>query len=164
MTTPHPGRARGASCGHPCPTETLLDTAGFDGFERRTLTVMRQIFARPAGADAAVAADRLFGTAQGPVLLVAITAMVQAMALSRSEPFHYSNPACPGCARVLTRHEALLLRVLHLVRRGRTGPAMVAALMLCNSRPVAHLLDAAGDLAALASGDGQGLAGTAAAG
>lgn len=165
MATPTPGSARGATCGTPGPTETLLDAAGFDGFERHTLDVMRLIFAdqsgtRPRhGAGPADVADRLFGADHGPVLLVAITALVQTMAIARSEPFRYSNPYCAGCARVLTRHEALLLRVLHLVRRGRTGAATIEALMLCDSRPVAALLEAADDLAALAICNERGLAG-----
>lgn len=170
MATPHPGPTRSTTCGTPGPTETLLDTAGFDRAETRVLDVMRLIFAdqsgaRPRhGASAADVADRLFGAAHGPVLLVAITALVQTMAIARSEPFRYSNPYCAGCARVLTRHEAALLRVLHLVRRGRTGAATVEAVMLCDSRPVAALLEAAGDLAAMIPGDGQGLAAIAPAG
>lgn len=145
-------------CGTPGPAETRLAEAGLDGFEIRVLDIARLICAgqsgnRPRhGAGAAEVAGRLFG-AQGPVLLVAVTAFVQTMAVSRSEQFRYSNPYCAGCARVLTRHETALMRVLHHVRRGRTGLATVEALMICDSRPVAALLEAAADLAALAPAD-----------
>ncbi len=156
MATPRTGSPRSTSCGTPGPQETRLAEAGFDGFETGVLDVVRLICAAESGspprhgAAPADVAERLFGKAQGPVLLVGITAFLQAMALSRSEPFRYSNPYCTGCARVLTRHEAALVQVLHHIRRERPGRAIVEALLICDTRPVAALLEAAGDLAQLA--------------
>lgn len=150
-----PGASSRHGCGQPGHGEELLETAGFDRFEIQALDVMRLIFAaqsdqRPRhGATPEQVAKASFGAESGPVLLVALTAFIQTMALSRAERFRYSNPYCVGCARILTRHEAGLLRILHHLRRGRGGPAMVQALMLCEARPVAALLEAAEDLAQL---------------
>lgn len=151
-----PGTSSRHGCGLPGKEEELLEDSEFDHFEIQALDVMRLIFAAQSGncprhgATPEQVARMMFGADHGPVLLVAITAFVQTMALSRAERFRYSNPYCAGCARVLTRHEARLLRILHHLRRGRSGGAMIQALMLCEARPVAALLEAAEDLANLA--------------
>lgn len=142
-------------CGHPGPRERLLAEAGFDEFEIRALELMRLAFAAmgrrqpryaPRIADVA---HTLFGCHRGSVILAGLTAFVQAMALSRSDPFRYSSPFCAGCAGVLTENEHHLLSILHHARRGSTGRAMTHALFLCDARPVGPLLDAAADLASL---------------
>lgn len=143
-------------CGLPGLQEELLAGTGLDRFELQALDVLRLIFAaesgnRPRhGATADGVAAALFGPEQGAVLLVALCAFIHTMAAARSERFRYSNPYCAGCARVLTRHEAGLMRILHHLRRARPGAAMVEALLLCEARPVGPLLEAAADLVALA--------------
>ncbi len=143
-------------CGLPGPQEEMLAGAGLDRFELQALDVLRLLFAaqsgnRPRhGATADGVAVALFGPEEGPVLLVALSAFIHTMAISRSERFRYSNPYCAGCARVLTRHEAGLMRILHHLRRARSGAAMIEALLLCEAQPVTPLLAAAGDLVVLA--------------
>lgn len=142
-------------CGSPGPREEWLQAAGLDPVEMRALELIRLILAEMAGPlpryapDLAQLARAQFGVPRGAAILAALTALVQAMSVSRRDAFHYSNPFCPGCCQVLTQGEAHLLRLLQHSRHGRRGRAMAHALMLCEARPVALLLEAAADLAAL---------------
>lgn len=142
-------------CGHPGPREELVETAGLDRFERAALEVIRLILSDMAGhrpryaPDTAQLAQARFGWQRGGAILAGLTAFAQTMSLSRRDTFHYSNPYCPGCCQVLTQGEGHLLRLLHHMRRGQRGRAMAHALILCEARPVAALLDAASDLASL---------------
>lgn len=152
-----PDRAtRSHVCGLPGPQEEMLAAAGLDRFELQSLDLLRLLFAaesgnRPRhGATADGVAVALFGATEGPVLLLALSTFIHTMARGRTERFRYSNPYCAGCARVLTRHEAGLMRILHHLRRARPGAAMIEALLLCEAQPVAPLLEVAADLAALA--------------
>ncbi len=142
-------------CGQPGPREELLAESGFDLFERQALDLMRLIFADMSGGQPRHArapsevAQALFGPIRGDALFLGLSALVRTMAMARAEPFRYSNPYCDGCARVLTRDERNLLAVLHHVRRSARGAATAHAIMLCEARPVAGLLDVAADLARL---------------
>ena len=153
--TPPPRLGQTHGGGTPGPRESLLSHSGFDRFETRALDVMRLIFAAESGAcprhgaSAQAVAASAFGHDMGPVLLVALSGFIHAMASSRRERFRYSNPYCAGCTRVITRDEAGLLRILHHLRRGHRGHAMIEALMLCEARPVETMMEAAADLAAL---------------
>ncbi len=145
MTHPDP-RQRDAQG---CRKGKHLSDCGFDEVERRALTLMRHLFVgvaqnRPPGAPEAVMLARtLLGPANGDQAMAALLAFVQTMALSRGEPFRYANPFCPGCAARITADEERLVRVLHHVRRGQEGQAMIHALMLCEAGPIGPLIEAA---------------------
>lgn len=145
-------------CGQPGPQEELLAESGFDLFERQALDLMRLIFADMAGGRPRHArtpfevAQALFGPVRGAALFQGLSALVRTMAMARAEPFRYANPYCDGCARLLTRDERNLLAVLHHIRRSARGAATAHAIMLCEARPVAGLLDIAADLASLVPG------------
>lgn len=143
-------------CGTPGPSESLLSDAVFDLFERECLDVMRLVFAQmaqnlpPLVMEPQDAARVQFGPIRGDRICAAVVQMVHVMAISRSDGFRYSNPFCAGCAAVLTQPEHLLLHVLHHTRRAQPGQAIAHAVMLCDSRPVGPLIDAAAELARLA--------------
>lgn len=141
-----------------CPgiTECLLSEAPFDQFESDTLAVIRQCCAAmspecpPGQGDVFGTAARVFPRDKQMFLATALVGFVQTMALGRSDKFTYSNPACPGCAVVLTETERHLLSVLHHVRRGEMGRAVTYAAMLCDQSPAEPLIAAAVDVARLA--------------
>lgn len=147
MSQPDPRTDR--ACGMPGVHEEYLERSGLDRFEQDALEVMRLVFARMSGSRPRHAAGpedvaiRLFGPQEGPALMAALSGLVDAMAISRSDRFRYSNPYCDGCARILTRNEANLMGVLHHARRERPGKAMAHALMLCDARPVGPMIAAA---------------------
>lgn len=150
------GLSRQTTCGIPGPREERLQDSGLDTFEINALEVMRLIFARMSGntprytPEVEAVAETLFGRPHSALVVAGLTAFVQVMAMSRTQRFHYSNPFCAGCATIMTQNEGHLMRVLHHVRRGQSGRAMTHALLLCEARPVAGLLEAAHDIAALA--------------
>ncbi|ULB12423.1 hypothetical protein ORIO_21805 (plasmid) [Cereibacter azotoformans] len=148
MTHPDP-RPRDAQG---CRKGRLLSDCDFDDVERHTLTLMRHLLVamvqnRPQDApDVAMLALGRLGPVNGDRALAALMGFVQTMALGRRDPFHYANPFCPGCAARITPDEERLLRVLHHVRRGQEGRAIVHALMLCDAQPVGPLIEAAHDV------------------
>lgn len=132
-----------------CTTGKPVADCGFDPFERQSLVLMRHIFTAMARSRHARSEDLvpftqgLFGTASGDRIFVALLCFVRTMSLSRSETFRYSNPLCPGCAIRITPEEEHLMRILHHVRAGREGRAMIHALMICDREPIGPLIEAA---------------------
>lgn len=139
--------------------EVLLARAGFDPAEHAVLTVARlffQSFAIPQGhawISAFARAGALFppGTtrAGGPEIAVATLAAVQAMRAARKSAFRFSNPDCPGCARILGAHERHFMDVLCAFRRGARSRAHAASMLICEGNPADPFLAAMSDLAAL---------------
>ncbi len=142
-------------CVRPRRGDGALQTSGLDSFELAVLEVTRLMLAyarghRPRYApDLSQVARNLFGSDAGDMVLAGVTAMVQTVTLSRSEPLRHANPFCVGCSSQLLLDEGRMMRVVHHLRRGRTGQATLQAVMLCEARPVAALLAAAAELAAL---------------
>lgn len=146
---------------HGCPSRRAehqaLHAVGLDAVEIQILDLMRLQFAQRAGQvprHAALPEDisRLaFGPAAAPRLTAAIARVIDEMASARSEVFRYSNPYCAGCARGITPEENHLLQMLHHQRRGHRGRAMVHALMICEARPIAALIEVTAELAIMTS-------------
>lgn len=132
-----------------CQRGRLIAETGFDRVEVEVLGLMRQVFAvmarrRPEAApEPEHYARALFGPLRGARLMAAVVQTVQVMSMSRTDPFPYANPFCRGCAARITPTEEHLIRVLHHLRRGKDGRAIVHALMLCDARPVARVIEAA---------------------
>ncbi|SIO09648.1 hypothetical protein SAMN05444722_0402 [Rhodovulum sp. ES.010] len=140
-------------------SDTILAKAGFDPAEQAVLTVARhffQSFALPksqAWITAFARAEVLFppgmAGARAPELALAILGAVQAMRHARPSGFRFSNPDCPGCARVLCAHERHFMEVLCALRRGARSRAHTAAMLICEGNPAAPFLAAMSDLAAM---------------
>lgn len=143
-------------CGSFNATDTLVKSSGLDPFEQRLLELIRLKLAHLAGprprysAEIKDIAADFFGAEAAPQLLDAVMHLVAVMAHARSGQFHYANPYCEGCARILTREEGHLLRLIHHARRGQKGLSYAQALMLCDTKPVTDVIRAAEELAQLA--------------
>lgn len=110
-----------------------------------------QSFAHPGGEGwvrAISGAEQVMGRETGPRVVCAVLRAVQAMRQSRHNPFHFSNPDCPGCASRLCGHERLFLNSFRAVRRGRMADAEAHAMLLCEGNPTEGLIAAMGDLCA----------------
>lgn len=143
-------------CGGFKATDALVKTSGLDAFEQCLLELIRLKLAQMSGPKPRYSAEiediavEFFGAQAAPHLLQATMHLVAVMAHARSEQFHYANPYCEGCARILTREEGHLMRLIHHARRGQKGHSYAQALMLCESKPVSEVILAADDLAQLA--------------
>ena len=132
-----------------------LQAVGLDLVEMQILDLMRLQFAQRAdrvprhAAMPEEVARQVFGAAAAPRLIAGITRVIDEMASARSEVFRYSNPYCAGCARGITPEESNLMQMLHHQRRGHRGRAMVHALMICEARPIAALIEVTAELAIL---------------
>lgn len=143
-------------------TDMMLAEAGFDPVEHAVLTIVRyffQSFAFPqsqAWIAAFAKSQALFppgmAKARAPEVAVAILGAVQAMRGTRISGFRFSNPDCPGCARVLGAHERHFMEVFCALRRGARTRAHTAAMLVCEGNPADAFLTAMSDLATLTGG------------
>ncbi|BAQ67730.1 hypothetical protein NHU_00561 [Rhodovulum sulfidophilum] len=141
------------------PLDRPLAEAGYDPSEHGVLTVARyyfQSFAFPnsqAWINAFAKAESLFppgmARAGASEIAVAVLAAVQQMRAARGSGFRFSNPDCPGCARILSPHERQFMEVLVALRRGRRSRAHAAAMLICEGNASETFLVAMSDLAAL---------------
>lgn len=151
-----PSSPETAHCGTFNASDALVASSGLDAFEQRLLELIRLKLAHMAGPKPRYSAEikdiaaAFFGAQAAPQLLEATMHLVAVMAHARSEQFHYANPYCEGCARILTREEGHLMRLIHHARRGQKGHSYAQALMLCESKPVSEVIRAADALGQLA--------------
>ena len=145
MTTHH-------VCGTPTQGETLVADGPYDDTEVSLLTLLRQVFmnmdaqGQTNGCAIVLVARLLFPDLNAPDVTCAAIRFTQVMATGRTERFVYSNPACPACAKVLTRTERQVLDIVFHLRRRCLGEAMQSAGQLCNRRPPEQIVDAAVEL------------------
>lgn len=130
----------------PSPKEMALSEAGYDDIEEAILTIARyyfQTFALPQTqswlAALQVADTRFPGTSSAGIAMD-ILAAVQAMRMSRSSPFRFSNPACPGCSQIIGEHERQFMCVVQAARRGQMGSARTHAMLLCEGNDTEALI------------------------
>ncbi len=126
-----------------------LASAGLDGFEQGLLTVLRHFcvsFADPQSQDwmqAFGSATHQWGISTGPKAAQSLFAVFDTMRCTRPSVFEYANPYCAVCCARMTANERHLMRMLHAVRRNRSGEARTEAMLLVEGRDSHDLLAAA---------------------
>lgn len=137
----------------PRRNEALLSQAGFDDIERACLDIARlffSTFSNPHSQNwmrAIEFAEYAFDHKQGATVAALIMKVIQAIRCSRTSNFTFSNPDCPGCARILTEHERRLVIAIGATRRKRRERAQVEMMMLCEGNETEQVLVWLGELA-----------------
>ncbi|QBX99990.1 hypothetical protein E2K80_03935 [Rhodophyticola sp. CCM32] len=143
-------------CGLPKAGRRTERVADLDRFEADILSVARcffQTFASPerqTWVQAFGMAQTLFPGLDGANLAIGVLNVVQAMRVSRSSVFTFSNPYCADCARILSDGERQLTSALYAVRLGHRSTAHIHALILTEGGETERLIYALEKLAALA--------------
>jgi len=127
----------------PGDKEMSMDVSGYDVVERAVLHISRcywQNFATPhsqAWLSGICHAERAFG---GNAAFHVLSA-VQAMRISRISCFHFNNPACEGCAAIISEHERQFMNTFKAVRAGRMGSAETHAMILCEGHDTRNFIN-----------------------
>ncbi|WP_415918957.1 hypothetical protein [Tateyamaria sp. SN6-1] len=130
----------------PNPHEHLLEDAPYDQHEHICLGIARlyfSTFATPANHNwmrAIAFAENAFDHDSGANMATLVLRVIQAVRTSRTSVFMFSNPDCPGCARILSEHERRLVTTIACVRRGRHEMAQVEMMMLCEGNDTATVM------------------------
>ena len=125
-------------------------------FEGKILTIARcffQTFACPGGQswmDSFKMADVYFKSEDAAQMALGILNIVQTMRIARNSTFQFSNPLCPGCARLMTETERQLTSALSAVRLGQRSTAHIHALLLTEGNDTGPMLNAMQELCAYA--------------
>lgn len=126
---------------------------GLDPAERALLGIARLMFQTFSPADvgdwiaALTRAEAAFGPAQGAMIFARLARLLQCMRQSRRSVFLFNNPACPGCAAIVTEHERRLMLALVAARQGQAARAAIEVMMLCEGNEIDRVLAALDDLA-----------------
>lgn len=126
-----------------------VENAGLNPFEIAVLTQMRYFFMNQAGLWPAYTPSPdeftrlIFHTDDADEIAIVIYQFVMCVATSRTETFDFSSPFCAGCSRIMTDHERHLMMILKSLRKGRTGRAIIHALMICEKGPINDVIAAA---------------------
>lgn len=144
---PHKDEPRGCD-GTPSDKEQLVAAQGYTTDERAVLAIARHYFltfAEP-GSHAWMRAQMLaccsFDAIHGLLIADAVLGCVREMRLARGSSFRFSNPDCPGCARILCECERQLMSLVIAIRHGRPSAAHVNAMMLCEGNDAEGLMEA----------------------
>ncbi|MEP3844609.1 MAG: hypothetical protein ABJM43_04625 [Paracoccaceae bacterium] len=127
--------------------EQLLADTSFDGAERQCLDIARlffNTFALPSQQHwirAFAFAELVFDYESGARLATLILKVLQSIRISRKSVFTFSNPDCPGCARILSEHERRLMIAISSVRRGRPEHARIELMMLCEGNDTTTVME-----------------------
>lgn len=134
------------------PGERPVSELGLSRQNTAVLQIARcyfQSFAQPAS-QSWLQANRVAKTelcaASAPEIAVAVLEMVQNLRLARRSTFHFSNPFCASCSRILTAHERLMMATFKAIAAGKPEVARGHAMLLCEGndtdaylRKTAHL-------------------------
>ncbi|WP_299739392.1 hypothetical protein [uncultured Roseobacter sp.] len=137
---------------NPAAKENLVENAGLSSSDIACLEILRffiSTFAAPRSQNwmrGYEHAEVTFGPTHGPIVASRLMAVLQAVRLSRRSIFTFSNPDCPGCARILTEHERRLVCAISVYRCGRPRPAGLQLMMLCEGNPTDAILQKLDDL------------------
>ncbi|MEQ8429778.1 MAG: hypothetical protein RLN94_15105 [Roseovarius sp.] len=148
-------RHRGCRAPQPENGDIPLASARLDRSERDCLALARRFFqllANPDADDRQNAIERVagsFGADHGLAVAWAMSDLLREIRQSRRSTFYFSNPDCPGCARLITEHERRLVAALAALRRGRRSAAHVEVMLLCEGNPDETVLDGLARLADL---------------
>lgn len=137
------------SCLHRQPSvkEISLADADFDVCETTVLEIARcywQTFAYPASQawlSAFQRANQGSWGHRGGVIGLQVLEAVQAMRMSRTSCFHFSNPDCKCCSAIVSEHERHFMNVFRSLRDGRVGPARTHAMILCEGNDTGELME-----------------------
>lgn len=144
-----------SGCNHPPSDAMHVSDAGFDAFEIGLLAVLRNFctsFCAPqsqAWINAYGIATERWGIGDGPKAAQSLLSVAEAMRRSRPTTFVFSNPACLICREHITPNERQFMQVIHAARRGNTGVARTAAMMLCEGGDTQAFVQAAIAMAGL---------------
>lgn len=148
-------RHRGCPGPHLAQGERPVAGAGFDRVERDCLALARRFFqlmGNPDAPERQQAMERVagkFGADHGLAVAWAMSDLLREIRTSRRATFYFSNPDCPGCARIMTEHERRLVTALAATRRRRRSAAHVEAMLLCEGNPDETVLEGLARLADL---------------
>ena len=93
-----------------------------------------------------------FGPSLGPQVAHEFLSAVNAVRLIRSSPLEFSNPGCPGCAKVLCEAERQFMGALKAVFAGQRSAAYANAMLLCEGDDASDFLAALENVRALVHG------------
>lgn len=139
----------------PDEKEAWVVDAGFDHAEQAVLAMSRCFFKgfgepeSQAWLWAIEGAKAHFPKHMASLIAIAVLDAVQEMRRSRVSMFHFNNPCCDGCARILSEHERHLMSAFVSVRQKKQGTARTSAMMLCEGNDVSGFLAALKHLADL---------------
>lgn len=151
MSIPHTSALCNRS---PRAHEQLLRDTVFDDQERACLDVARLFFSSFAAPNhhnwvrAFEFAEHVFDHEKGPGMAMSILKVIQAIRTSRTSVFIFSNPDCPGCARILTEHERRLVIAVACARRERFENAQLELMMLCEGNDTSPIMTWLAELSA----------------
>lgn len=128
----------------------LQDQLPFDSDEGHVLHIARLFFisfhypTSQAWMPAIFTAEKLFDCPQGATIAARVLQVVNTVRFVRSAGFSYCDPACPDCAKYITKEERYLVAALHSARRGRMSDVRTQAMLLCQGGDHAPFLAALG--------------------
>lgn len=139
--------------GTPQGNEQPVAAMGYTPTERALLELMRlylMAFADPASQAwmrAVSVATAQFGHISAPRIGRAMMNAVNAVRLVRTSPFEFSNPACPGCSRVLCESERQFMGAVTAVLHRQKSSLYAHAMVLCEGEDMTPFLKALSELA-----------------
>lgn len=128
--------------------DLLIESCGFDSFERAVLGISRRFFAtfsEPEAhgwMEAFEEAERVFPPPFGATLALAVMRAIRVLRQSRRTVFNFAHPDCAICDLTITQEERYLISTLRSVRRSQRSEALTYALLVCEGCDPEQLVQA----------------------